>query len=290
MMNEKKQPRNDERSPDSVRQISLQYDVIGYASASVLFEMGQTKVLACITLQPTIPHFLKGLRIGWLTAEYAMLPCATHRRTNRESTQHKRNPRSVEISRLIGRCLRTSVDLSALPEKTIAVDCDVLQADGGTRVACITAASLALKLACQRWYESKITEKNIFKELIGAISAGIIDDHAYLDLSYEEDSQVDADFNFVISQSGKLIEVQGTAEKAAISWDDFERLKNLAIKGTADIFEMCSKITPPTQAPNFSKPSITFKNPMRHKAKNHHAPSKTRQAKPPLFSIGSRVE
>jgi ribonuclease PH len=229
--------RADHRSSDQIRSVCLSYNLLGYAESSVLYEQGETKILCSISLQNKVPHFLKGKRVGWLNAEYAMLPCATKLRTNREINLSHRNARSVEISRLIGRCLRTTVDLIALGERTIVVDCDVLQADGGTRVACITAASIALKQACIKWHTELVTEKNIFKEPIAAISAGIVDEIPYLDLSYSEDCNAVADFNFVITKSKKLVEVQGTAEKEAISWDDFELLKKMAIDGTTKLFE-----------------------------------------------------
>ncbi len=201
--------------------------------------MGQTKVLASITLQPKVPPFLRGKKVGWLTAEYAMLPCATKQRTNRESSQSNRNARSVEISRLIGRCLRTTVDLEKLGEKTIIVDCDVLQADGGTRVACITAASIALKRAIDYWHRLDIIPENIFKEQIAALSGGLVNNNVYIDLTYEEDSTAQSDFNFVVARSGNLIEVQGTAEKTPVSWDAFEILRKKVVVGIDDIFKSC---------------------------------------------------
>ena len=228
--------RQDGRLLNQLRPLNVQYDAYGYANASVLLEQGGTMVLASITLQPGVPPFLKGQKVGWLNAEYAMLPAATHQRTSRESTQHARNARSVEISRLVGRCLRPTVDLAAIGERTIVVDCDILQADGGTRVASITAASLALKLAAQRWVEQRVFEKNIFKEQIAAISAGVIQDAICLDLAYQEDSQADADFNFVMTRSGLLVEVQGTCEKSPLAWASFDQLKDLAIQGIQDIF------------------------------------------------------
>jgi len=231
---------NHGRRYNQVRPISIQYDALGYADASVLFQIGQTKVLASVTLQDGVPHFLRGQRTGWLTAEYSMLPCATQKRTNRESTQHYRNSRSVEISRLIGRSLRTIVDVSGIGERTIIIDCDVLQADGGTRVASITAASLALDLASKRWLNAGIVEESVVQESVAAVSVGVVDDDHILDLSFEQDSQAEADFNFVLTESGKLIEVQGTAEQTPLSWQDFESLKKLAVEGVEQIFKACA--------------------------------------------------
>ena len=278
--------RIDGRTPTQVRPINLQYNVLGYASSSVLFEIGCTKVLVSITLTPGVPHFLKGQQVGWLSSEYAMLPCATQQRTARESSLNQRNSRNVEISRLIGRSLRATVDLNLLREKTITIDCDVLQADGGTRVACITAASLALECATKEWHARGITEKNIFKESIAAISAGLVRGVPYLDLSYEEDSNADADVNFVLTKSGKLIEVQGTAELAPIAWEDFEILRIMAVSGIATIFEICSRIIPtyiPASAP------LDLKN--EHNAEKNHKLSGQSQAsqKSSLFSLGNRI-
>ena len=191
--------RIDGRATNQLRPISLEYDILGYSNASVLFSIGHTKVLASVYLQIGVPAFLRGQQTGWLTAEYAMLPCSTHKRSDRESTQQQRNARSVEISRLIGRSLRSIVDLDKLGEKTIIVDCDVLQADGGTRVACITAASLALNLACQRWIQASIFDASVIKDSIAAISVGNLDGISCLDLCCQEDNNTDADFNFVLS-------------------------------------------------------------------------------------------
>lgn len=224
------------RAPHAVRSIDFSVDVLGYSSASVLFSQGNTKVLAGVTLQQGLPPFLKGQPVGWLSAEYAMLPIATHQRTNRESSQAQRNARSVEISRLIGRCLRTCVNLSALRDKTIVVDCDVLQADGGTRVACITAASLALEIATKRWFEAKITDSNIFVQRLAGISVGMINNTLLSDLDYQEDSSAEADFNFVITQDNRLVEVQGTSEKIPLMWEQFDTAKQLAQESVQSIF------------------------------------------------------
>ena len=228
--------RVDGRTLNQVRPINFQYDALGYADASILFEIGNTKVLVSVTLQKKVPLFLRGSGTGWLTAEYAMLPSATQKRTVRDSNQSQKNARGVEISRLIGRCLRTVVDLSNFGERTIIIDCDVLQADGGTRVACVTAASMALKLAEIRWLSVGILRNNIIKDSLAAISAGRVDGQLYLDLSFDEDSRADADFNFILTESGKIIEIQGTSEKEPLDWSEFEGLKNLAVDGVDFIF------------------------------------------------------
>jgi len=236
--------RTDGRALDQIRNITIQFDSLGYAESSVFFEQGQTKILVSVTMQPNVPPFLKGQRVGWLAAEYAMLPCSTHQRSQREGNQAQRNARSVEISRLIGRCLRTVLALDKIGERTIVVDCDVLQADGGTRVASITAASIAIELAVKRWLLSGVIKENILKEPIAALSAGIVGGRACVDLNYEEDSKADVDFNFVITRSGNIIELQGTAEKAPVSWDEFEQIKQLAINGVSQVFKECANFLP----------------------------------------------
>lgn len=277
--------RNDERNFDQIRPIKLQYDAYGYADASLLFELGQTKVLAAVSLQQSVPQFLKGQKTGWLSAEYSMLPCATQQRTNRESSSVQRNSRSVEISRLIGRCLRSCVDLVKIGERSILIDCDVLQADGGTRVASITAASLTLNLAVQRWLQAGFIEENIVKELVAAISVGIVNNQLVTDLNYLEDKDAEADFNFVISQCGNLIEIQGTSEKKPILWEHFEQLKELALKSTREIFDTCSQIIPPCKlltAPFKSFNENSFKN-------NKKFYSIQSNSKSGMFSLENRI-
>ena len=224
-----------------IRPVKIVHDAFGYADASVLFEQGKTKILCNVTLQDGVPPFLKHQGTGWLTAEYSMLPCATHYRTTRESSQQYRNPRSVEISRLIGRSLRTTIDLKMLGEKTIYVDCDVLQADGGTRVASITAASCALQLAQTRWLKKGSIKQPIISEPVAAISVGIVDGEVQLDLNQQQDSQAQADFNFVVTKSGAVVEIQGTAEKMPVSWEQFELLRKAALVGTEQLFVRCTE-------------------------------------------------
>ncbi len=225
--------RKDGRQLDEMRPVKVQCDLYGYAGASILLEIGSTKVLASVSLQTGVPQFLKGQRTGWLTAEYAMLPCSTRQRTNRDNSQAKANARSLEISRIIGRSFRSVVDLSLLPDKTIYIDCDVLQADGGTRVASITAASLALSVAVRRWVRDSIIQQNILRESIVAMSVGLVNGRVCLDLTQEEDNLATADWNFVVTRSGKLIEIQGTAEKEPISCEEFDALKALGLQGAA---------------------------------------------------------
>jgi len=223
------------RAFDQVRSITVHYDVIEYAAASILFEQGKTKLLCSVTLQNSVPPFLKGKKTGWLTAEYAMLPTATHTRKERDSLSRP-NGRSMEISRLIGRVLRSVVDLDLLGERTIVVDCDVVQADGSTRTACITAASLALKIAIDRWLCAGKIGSVILKEEVAGISVGACDDHVLVDLDFNEDSSLGADFNFIITRSGKIVEIQGSAEKNPISWATIEKMHQLAFAGVTSIF------------------------------------------------------
>jgi ribonuclease PH len=230
--------RKNGRKADELRPIRVTYDVYGYATASVLLEIGNTKVLSSVSLQNSVPPFLKHKKTGWLTAEYAMLPAATAVRTQRESSGNQRNSRSVEISRLIGRCLRSAVDLTIIGEQTIVIDCDVLQADGGTRTASITAASLALACAARRWVAAGQVPATFMPEPIAAISVGVINGQVSLDIDYAEDNSTQADFNFVLTQSGSIIEIQGTAEKMAVSWQDFATMSSLALHGTNQLFNL----------------------------------------------------
>ncbi len=277
--------RCDGRKWSDIRKVSVEYDAFGHSDASVLFSQGATKVFVAVTLQNGVPHFLKGQRKGWLTAEYSMLPTATHQRTQRESQLAQRNFRSVEISRLIGRCLRSVVDLSSLGEKSIIVDCDVLQADGGTRVACITAASLALELAMSRWVSKKIIRFSLMKHLLVALSVGYVNKEVCVDLCYQEDSQAEADFNIIATTKGDMIEVQGTAEKGPLSQDAFNELKE---KGMSGIEVLVEALKP------FSK-----ENSSSFLLKDNHVRTETHKSrervplkndKVPFFSLSSRLK
>lgn len=233
------------RSQDTVRPVTVEYDIYGYAAGSLLYSCGDTKILCAITIQDGVPHFLRGKGGGWLTAEYSMLPAATTVRTPRETSTPRANGRSVEISRLIGRVLRTVIDFQALGERTIFVDCDVLQADGGTRTASITAASLALVRAQARWMANGLCSRPVLKDTIAAVSVGCSDSISksfseldlLLDPDFKEDRDLNADFNVVITRSGKLIEIQGGAERAPMDWKAFEQVCALAMSGVKQIFE-----------------------------------------------------
>lgn len=247
------------RAFDQVRPISITYNAFGYADASVLMEIGNTKVLCTVTLTPGVPPFLKGTKTGWLTAEYALLPTSTVNRTQREGASQKYNGRSVEIARFIGRSLRTMVDLSRLGERTITVDCDVLQADGGTRTACITASALALKTAVQKWNHNGLIAQSIIIDDIAALSVGLADAQPLLDIDYQEDIAINADYNFVLSRSGSIIEIQGTAEKGQVSWQAFEKMCRMAQEGIKKLFVHLDTLH--TQSPGLQRvPFFSLKN------------------------------
>jgi ribonuclease PH len=234
--------RNDGRTPDQLRPVSFSRGIYEYAAGSVLFEMGKTKVLCAVSIQQGVPQFLRGKNAGgWLTAEYALLPTSTTVRTQREASQGRKDGRAVEIARFIGRCFRSVVDVSEIGERTITIDCDVLQADGGTRTAAITGSFMALMMAQEKWLQSRVINKPIIVENIAAISVGVVHDSVLLDLSCNEDNIATADFNFVITQSNKIIEMQGGAESCPLSWDMFEKVRVMACSGVEQLFSLCSQ-------------------------------------------------
>lgn len=230
--------RSGNRSYDQLHPLRVTYGIYPNSAGSTLFEMGNTKVLCGVTLQNGVPHFLRGKRSGWLTAEYALLPTSTPVRTVREITASKRNGRVIEISRLIGRTLRSICNLSILGEQTIFIDCDVLQADGGTRTASITGAFLALRSAAARWVEMGIipSVSALIRDEVAAVSVGLGKQGLLLDMDFAEDSMIEADFNFVLARSGKVIEIQGSAERAPMSWDSYDEMRILAIQGSQELF------------------------------------------------------
>jgi ribonuclease PH len=240
--------RIDGRTPEQVRPASVTHGIYKNADGSVLFELGNTKILCSVMLQDGVPHFLRGKGAGWLTAEYTMLPAATHTRTQREISTMRRNGRSIEISRLIGRSLRAIVDLKKLGERTIYIDCDVLQADGGTRTASITGAYCALRHAVEIWkLEGKVSGKFLL-DTLGAVSVGLSDDKVLLDINYEEDRSIDADFNFVMTGSGKVVEIQGATESAPFEWAKVEQMRVLAQKGIKEILTQVDELELPEQS------------------------------------------
>jgi ribonuclease PH len=227
------------RAPDELRAVTLERSVVKYAEGSCLVKFGDTHVLVTATLEERLPPWLKGQGRGWVTAEYGMLPRATLERTRREASAGKQNGRTVEIQRLIGRALRTTVDLVALGERQITVDCDVLQADGGTRTASITGAWVALA-DCLNWMKARnmLKNSNVLRDHVAAVSCGIYNGTPVLDLDYAEDSEAETDANFVMTGDGRIIEVQGTAEREPFSQDEFLALMGLAKKGIGRLCEL----------------------------------------------------
>ncbi|HHT68162.1 MAG TPA: ribonuclease PH [Firmicutes bacterium] len=223
--------RADGRALDELRPVTITRDVNMHAEGSVLIEVGNTKVICTATLEDRVPPFLRGQGEGWITGEYAMLPRATAVRNQRESSRGKVGGRTHEIQRLIGRSLRSVVDLKSIGERTIWIDCDVLQADGGTRTASITGAFIALSDALR-----KIEGHPGVKEYLAAVSVGIVNGHPVLDLDYAEDFAADVDFNVVMTQSGKIVEVQGTAEGEPFTREQMGQLMDLAEKGITELF------------------------------------------------------
>jgi ribonuclease PH len=226
------------RQPDELRPVTLDRGVVKYAEGSCFVKFGDTHVLVTATLEDRIPFWLKGQQRGWITAEYGMLPRATHERTRREASSGKQGGRTLEIQRLIGRSLRAVVDLSALGERQITVDCDVIQADGGTRTAAITGGWVALA-DCLTWMKSRdMLRTDPMRDHVAAISCGISAGTPVLDLDYAEDSAADTDANFVMTGNGGIVEVQGTAEKTPFSEAELLSLLALARKGVGKLVEL----------------------------------------------------
>ncbi|MDP8258541.1 MAG: ribonuclease PH [Candidatus Aadella gelida] len=223
--------RSDGRLANGIRKVTINTEYIKYAEGSCLFEMGNTKVICTASVEEGVPRFLKGKGRGWITSEYGMLPRSCGTRVPRESSKGKKGGRTHEVQRLIGRAMRGVVDLEMLGERTIWMDCDVIQADGGTRCASITGSFIALCFALDN-----LKKKGVFKELpvkhmIAAISVGVVDDKIYLDLNYEEDSRAEVDSNIVMTDSGKFVEVQGTAEGETFSREQLDKMLELAEGG-----------------------------------------------------------
>ncbi len=227
--------RPSKRQPDELRNIRITRRYTRHAEGAVLIEAGDTKVLCTVSVEDKVPPFLKGKGRGWLTAEYGMLPRATNTRSDREAARGKQSGRTQEIQRLIGRALRTVVDLSALGERTLQIDCDVLQADGGTRTASITGAFVAVHDAVSHLLEKQLLAASPIRDFVAAVSVGMYQGAPVLDLDYPEDSACDTDMNVVMTGSGGLIEVQGTAEGAPFSRAEMNALLDLAQKGIAQL-------------------------------------------------------
>jgi ribonuclease PH len=228
--------RNDKRAFDQLRNTKITPHISPYAEGSALIEVGNTKVVCTASVEDRVPLFLRNKGIGWVTAEYSMLPRATHTRTQREN--QKPSGRTQEIQRLIGRSLRAVVDTSKLGERQIIVDCDVLIADGGTRTASITGAYVALALACKKILSKGVIKNSPIVSEVAAVSVGIIQQTALLDLCYDEDSEADVDMNVVCTGAGKFIEIQGTAEREPFSREQMDQLVLLAEQGIGKLFEI----------------------------------------------------
>lgn len=223
--------RPSQRRPDQMRDIEMIPHFTKHAEGSVLVKCGETHVLCTASVQEKVPGWMKNTGKGWVTAEYGMLPRSTHDRMNREAAKGKQSGRTQEIQRLIGRALRAVVDMEALGERQIVVDCDVLQADGGTRTASITGGYIALKLAITHLMKIGLLQTSPLKDSVSAISCGIYEAQPVLDLDYAEDSEAETDANFVITGTGGIVEIQGTAEKDPFSEDEFFELLRLAKQG-----------------------------------------------------------
>lgn len=229
--------RPSQRANNQLRDIRLTRNYTKHAEGSVLVEFGDTKVLCTASASTDVPPFLKGKGQGWITAEYGMLPRSTHTRMQREAAKGKQTGRTQEIQRLIGRSLRAAVDLTLLGECTIAIDCDVLQADGGTRTASITGGCVALYDAIQHLIAKGKIKTNPFKQFIASVSVGIYQGNPILDLDYDEDSTADTDMNVVMTEHGKFIEIQGTAEKDTFEQQELDQMLTLAKEGIGLLVE-----------------------------------------------------
>jgi ribonuclease PH len=230
-------PRADGRSPDQVRPVHFELNIAPHATGSVLVLMGNTRVICGVSVEEAVPRWMKEQNVagGWLTAEYSMLPYSTAPRKPRDISKGRIDGRSTEIQRLIGRSLRAVVDLDKLGPRTIWVDCDVVQADGGTRTAAITGASLAVAIACRKLSKDRKVDAPPIKKLVAAISAGMLDGNPIVDLNYEEDKAVTVDFNLVATEDGEFVEVQGSGEEATFAQSQLDQMLVLARKGIADL-------------------------------------------------------
>jgi ribonuclease PH len=230
--------RPSERRPDQLRPVTLEVGVNRYAEGSCLVSFGHTKVLVTATVEENVPSWMRNKGSGWVTAEYGMLPRATHTRGRREAAAGKQSGRTQEIQRLIGRSMRAVVDLKALGERQVILDCDVVQADGGTRTAAITGAWVAMASALDYLRAEGVLKSDPITDQVAAVSCGVFGDEPVLDLDYEEDSNAEADSNFVLTGQGDIVEIQATGEKRGFSRSEFERLFALAEGGCAELFAL----------------------------------------------------
>jgi ribonuclease PH len=230
--------RIDQRRPDQMRQARINTNYLLTAEGSALIEMGNTRVLCAATVEETVPPFLRGGGKGWVTAEYSMLPRATATRTQREVTKGRPSGRTHEIQRLIGRALRSVIDMTALGERTVIVDCDVIQADGGTRTAAITGGFVAVALALKQLVAYKALKSSPIRDHVAAVSVGVIGGEALLDLCYEEDSRADVDMNIVLTGGGQFVELQATSERMPFDDAQLSRLLQLGRQGIRELIEV----------------------------------------------------
>ena len=233
--------RRDGRKPEDLRPISFERSFLKYAEGSVLVKFGDTHVICTASVEESVPQFLRGSGQGWVTAEYAMLPRATQTRTARESVGKKPSGRSMEIQRLIGRSLRSVMDMSLLGERAVWIDCDVVQADGGTRTACITGGCVALYDALKTLQGYGVIGKTPMISMVAAISVGIVNGEILLDLNYDEDSSAEVDLNLVMTEQGNLVEIQGTAEGAPFTKNELDIMIELGEKGIRELITLQKK-------------------------------------------------
>lgn len=234
--------RADNRQLDQLRAVKMTKGYIKYPEGSILIEMGDTKVICNATVQSGVPRFREDTGKGWVTAEYNMLPRATSTRNQRDIDRLKKNSRSVEIQRLIGRSLRSVVDFEALGERTVTLDCDVIQADGGTRTAAITGAYVALRIACEKLVNDGVIEQMPLKGYVGAISVGVVDGKPMLDLCYGEDYAAEVDMNVVMTDASEYVEVQGTAEEAPYNRFTLNAMLDMAEKGIQELIDIQKQV------------------------------------------------
>jgi ribonuclease PH len=234
--------RSENRAANEMRPVAIRTDYLLTAEGSVVIEVGNTRVLCAASVEDTVPPFLRNSGKGWVTAEYSMLPRATATRTPREVGKGRQSGRTLEIQRLIGRSLRTVVDMQALGERTIMLDCDVIQADGGTRTASITGAYVALEIAIRKLMQFGALKRNPILDAVAATSVGIVDGAPLLDLNYEEDSRASVDMNIVMTGAGKFVELQATGERAAFDDSELSALVELGREGVKDLLAMQSAV------------------------------------------------
>ena len=236
--------RQDGRMNDELRNITLTPNFLTHPAGSVLIDQGGTRVICAVSLEQGVPPWMRAQNVpgGWVTCEYGLLPASTHQRCQREASKGKQGGRTMEIQRLIGRSFRSVIDLSKLGANTLHIDCDVIDANGGTRCASITGTSVALFLALRKMVAQGILPENPMRENVAAVSVGILKGECILDLCYEEDSAAEVDMNIVMTESGKFVEIQGTAEEQPFSHDDLEKLLSYAKKGLDKIFALQKEV------------------------------------------------